>query len=146
MDCNPPGSVVPGILQARTLEWVAISFSRRSSQTGDATQVSCTAGRFFLPSEPPQKPKCGCMYDYYSSHFVLRYTWPVCMPAKSLQSYLTLWDPVNCSLPGFFVHGILQASILEWVAMPSSRGASQPRDQTQCLIMSPALGRRVLYH
>ena len=36
-----------------------------------------------------------------------------------------------CSLPGSSVHGILQARILEWVAMPSSRGSSQPRDQTQ---------------
>ena len=37
-------------------------------------------------------------------------------------------DPVDCSLPGFSVHGILQARILEWVAIFSSRGSSQPRD------------------
>ena len=48
--------------------------------------------------------------------------------AKSLQSCLTLYDPMDCSLPGSSVHGILQARILEWVAMPSSRGSSQPRD------------------
>ena len=42
-----------------------------------------------------------------------------------------LWDPMVCSPPGFSVHGILQAKILQWVAMPSSRGSSQPRDQTQ---------------
>ena len=36
-----------------------------------------------------------------------------------------------CSPPGFFVHGILQARILEWVSIPFSRGSSQPRDQTQ---------------
>ena len=47
MDCSPPGSSVHGILQARILEWVAISFSRRSSQPRDWTQVSCTARRFF---------------------------------------------------------------------------------------------------
>ena len=47
-----------------------------------------------------------------------------------LQSCLTLWDPMDCSLPGSSVHGILQARILEWVAMPSSRGSSQPRDRT----------------
>ena len=41
----------------------------------------------------------------------------------------TLCNSVDCSPPGFSVHGILQASILEWVAMPSSRGASQPRNQ-----------------
>ena len=47
VDCSPPGSSVHGILQARILEWVAISFSRQSSRPRDQTQVSCTAGRFF---------------------------------------------------------------------------------------------------
>ena len=44
------------------------------------------------------------------------------------QSCLTLCDPMNCSLPGFSVHGILQAKILEWVAISFSRGSSQFRD------------------
>ena len=52
------------------------------------------------------------------------------MPAKSLQPCLTLCDPMDCSLPGSSVGGILQARILEWVAMPSSRESSQPKDQT----------------
>ena len=47
MDFSLPGSSVHGILQARILEWVAISFSRESSQPGDWTWVSCSAGRFF---------------------------------------------------------------------------------------------------
>ena len=46
-DCSPPGSSVHGILQARILEWVAISFSRGSSQPRDRTQVSCIGGRCF---------------------------------------------------------------------------------------------------
>ena len=46
-DCSPTGSSVLGISQARILEWVAISFSRKSSQLRDWTQVSCIAGRFF---------------------------------------------------------------------------------------------------
>ena len=61
--------------------------------------------------------------------------------AKSPPSRLTLCDPVDCSPPGSSVCGILQARILEWVAMPSSStGSSQPRDQTQvsCLLL-PAL-------
>ena len=45
-----------------------------------------------------------------------------CMHAQSIQSCLTLCDPVDCSPPGSFVHGILQARILEWVAISSSRG------------------------
>ena len=48
MDCSTPGSSVHGILQARILEWVAISFSKGSSQSGDQTQVSHIAGRFFI--------------------------------------------------------------------------------------------------
>ena len=49
----------------------------------------------------------------------------------SLQSCPTLCDPMDCSPPGSSVHGILQARILEWVAMPSSRGYSRPRDRTR---------------
>ena len=46
-DCSPTGSSVHGILQARILEWLAIPFSRGSSQFGDQTLVPCIAGRFF---------------------------------------------------------------------------------------------------
>ena len=51
--------------------------------------------------------------------------------AKSLSLCLTLCDPMDCNLPGCSVHGILQVRILEWVAMPFSRGSFQPRGQTQ---------------
>ena len=47
------------------------------------------------------------------------------------QSCLTLCDPTDCSPPDSSVRGISQARILEWVAMLSPRGSSQPRDQTQ---------------
>ena len=60
MDCSPSGSSVHGILQARILEWVAISFSRGSSHPRGQTQVSCIFcnGRqiFFLPLLPSGKP------------------------------------------------------------------------------------------
>ena len=58
--------------------------------------------------------------------------------AELLQLCRTLRNPVDCSLTDFSLHGILQAGILEWVAMPSSRGSSQPKDRT-CVSMSPAL-------
>ena len=62
-------------------------------------------------------------------HFLLH-----CMKVKSesevAQSCSTLCNPVVCSPPGFSVHGILQARILEWVAVSSSRGSSRPKDQT----------------
>ena len=64
------------------------------------------------------------------------------MCAKLLQSCATLWDPLDHSLTGSFVHGILQAGILEWVAISFSRGSSQPRDWT-CI---SCIGRLVLYH
>ena len=47
------------------------------------------------------------------------------------QSCLTLCDPMDCSPPGFSIHGIFQALVLEWVAISFSRGSSQPRDWTQ---------------
>ena len=50
---------------------------------------------------------------------------------KVTQSCLTLCDPMECSLPGSSIHGILQARVLEWVAISFSRGSSRPRDQTR---------------
>ena len=58
---------------------------------------------------------------------------------EAAQSCLTLCDPVDCSLPGSSLHGILQARVLEWVAISFSRGSSQPRDWTQ---VSRIPGRR----
>ena len=57
---------------------------------------------------------------------------PQLCPTEELdkESWTTLCDPMDCSLPSSSVHGILQTRILEWVAMPSSGGSSQPRDQT----------------
>ena len=63
-----------------------------------------------------------------------------------------LCDPMDYSLPGSPVHGILQVRILEWVAIPFSRGFSQPRDQTlvSCIAEDTLLpeppGMPILYH
>ena len=61
--------------------------------------------------------------------------------ANLLQSGGTTCDPMDCSLRGSSVHGILQARILEWVAMPSSRGSSSPRDRTLSSCGSCIAGR-----
>ena len=61
--------------------------------------------------------------------------------AQLLQLCLILCNPMDCSPPGSSVHVILQARILEWVAMPSSRGSSQLRDQTH----ASCFGRRILH-
>ena len=65
------------------------------------------------------------------------------MCAKSLQSCSTLCDPMNWSLPGSSFYAILQARILEWIAMPAPRGPSRPGDQTHVLT-TPALAGRLL--
>ena len=61
------------------------------------------------------------------------------------QSCLTLCGPMDGSPPGSSVLRILQARILEWVAMPSSRGSSRPRDGT-LISRDSCIGRWVLHH
>ena len=110
MDCDPAGSSLHGILQARTLEWVAVSFSKGSSQPRDQTCVSLSlalAGGFFTTSG----------------------TWE--RKSEVTQTCPTLCDSVDCSPPGFSIHGVFQARMLEWVAISFSRGSSLPRDRTQ---------------
>ena len=62
---------------------------------------------------------------------------------RSLQPCPTLCDSMDCSWSGSSVFGILQARILEWVAMPSSRGSSWPKDQT-CISYISCTGRWLL--
>ena len=88
------------ILQARILEWVAMLSSRGSPNPGIKPR-SATLKADYSYCKPPGKPR-------------------ICTAAKSLQSCLTLCDPMDCSIPGFSVHGILQARTLEWVAIPFS--------------------------
>ena len=64
-----------------------------------------------------------------------------CVHAKSIQSCPTLCNPMDCSLPDSSVRGILQARILEWVAMSSQRGSSQPRDWTHISYITALAGR-----
>ena len=62
--------------------------------------------------------------------------------SEAAQSCPTLCDPMYYSPPGPSVYAILQAKILEWVAMPFSRGSSRLRDRTHI----PCIGRWILYH
>ena len=68
-----------------------------------------------------------------------------CVHRKSLQSCSTLCDLMDCSPPGSSIRGIPQASVLEWVAMPSSRGSSRLRNQTHISNIS-CIDKWVLYH
>ena len=82
----------------------------------------------------------GLIFQNLADHWNLRkqlrttntliHLWPVKVKVL-VASCLTLWDTIECSLPSSSVHGILQARILEWVAIPFSRGSSWLRDWTQ---------------
>ena len=81
MDCSPRGSSVNGILQARKLEWIAIPFSRGSSQPRDQTWVSCIAGRFFTVWATREAP-----YVAYISIIMLNVNW-LNAPIKRYNGY-----------------------------------------------------------
>ena len=78
---------------------------------------------------------------------------PLCFSCKLLficecsvtQSCLTPCDPMDWSLPGTSIHGILQARMLECVAISFSRGSSQPRDQN-CISCVSCIVRQIFYH
>ena len=70
------------------------------------------------------------------------YSWLAKVNHACLFSHVqSFCDPMDCSPPGSSVHGIFQARILEWVAISSSRGSSQPRDQTHISCVSCIAGR-----
>ena len=102
--CNPPGSSVHGISQARILERVAISFSGASSWSRDQGCISCI-DRWIL---------------YHCTTWEAQIHHAAAAAAKSLQSCPTLCDTIDCSPPGSPVPGILQARTLEWVAISFS--------------------------
>ena len=103
--CDAMDYTVHGFLQVRILEWVAFPFFRGSSQTRDWPQVSRITGGFFTS---------WATREAQSFHNHMRI---ICM----LSGFSRVWL-CNPGPPGSSVHGILQARILEWVAMPSSRG------------------------
>ena len=119
MDCSPPGPSAHGISRARILEWAAISSSRRIF--------------------PPQVLSPCLLHLQHWQVDSLPLESPVCVLVTQL--CLTLCDPMDCSPPGSSVHGILQARILEWVAIPFS-GIFL----TQGLNLSFLHYRQILYH
>ena len=69
--------------------------------------------------------------DDNTGHFWLQFPSPEKRKVKVAQPCLTLCDPLDCSLPGSSIRGILQARILKWVAYPFSRGTSCPRNRNR---------------
>ena len=110
---------------------------------------------FSLPSKKKKKhpiPGCHCtvlpsplaLSNHTSIYVTVRFASSGSHACLVVQLCLTLCDRLDCSLPGFSAYGILQARILEWVAMASSRGSFWPRDQTHVSCVS-CIGRRILY-
>ena len=111
MDCSPLGSSVHGIFQARIVEWVALSFSRRSSPIRDRTCVSCIGRQSLYRLSHQGSP----YYKMLGGREL-----PAAAAAKLLQSCPTLCNPIDRSPPGSPIPGILQARTLEWVAISFS--------------------------
>ena len=120
----------PWILQARILEWVAIPFSRGSSQPRDWTQVSRISSGFFTSSATREALQSWLSGSILGTILWLVRTAEVKKWNEVAQSCLTLCDPMDCILPGSSVHEILHARILEWVAISFPRVSSQSRDWT----------------
>ena len=93
----------------------------------DHTLKRATVKNVFQKFIRNYKERLKCYGTNHINHYDLR-----CIAVKLLvaQSSLTLCNPMDCSLSGSSVHGILQAGILEWVAIPFSRRSSWPRDCT----------------
>ena len=114
MDSSLPDFSVHGLLQARILEWIAMSFSRGSFQSRDQTQVSLIAGEFFTVWVTKETP------EYWSG-----------FSSVQLLSRVWLCNPMNCSMPGLPVHQQLPESTqtyVHWVgdAIQASHPLSSP--------------------
>ena len=81
-----------------------------------------------IPACESYSPAFRMMYSAYKLNKQGDYTQPWRTPFPILNQFV---DPIDCSLPGSSVYGILKARILEWVTIPSSKGSSQPRDWNQ---------------
>ena len=110
MDHSPPGSSTRGIFQARKLAWIAMSSCRVPSWPRDWAQLS----------------RSPAMVGGFCAAGLSQETQGVWVT----QACPTLCDPVDCSLPGSSVHGIVQAGILEWVAISFSRASAWLRNWT----------------
>ena len=100
-------------------------------------------GHFSLSVTNPWVFSSSCTDEETVKH--LRWNSKLMHMCSAAQFCLALCDPMDCSPPGSPLHGILQARILEWVAISSSRGSSRPRDWT-CVSCISGIDGRVLYH
>ena len=129
-------SVVSDSMWPQGLQHIRLSYPTPSP---GVCSNSCPLSRWCHPTNPvvPHRGhEPSCASDGTWTHSELCNSLCMCEVAQSCP---TLCDPVDCSLPGSSLHGILQARILEWVAMSFSRASSQPRGRTW---VSRIVGRR----
>ena len=125
--------------------------SLKKSKKRFLSRISCPksfnwALNSFLINEKRYSKSETHRYVYWAGqNFVQLFLYHLICAVLGRFSHIWLCDPTDCIPPGSSVHGILQARILEWVAMPSSRGSSQPRDWTRVFYIS-CIDRQVLYH
>ena len=134
MDYSLPGSSIHGIFQAKYWSGLPFPSPEDLPDPGIEPGSPAVAGRCFTiwaSREALLKPlwlKIMLHRQYHGKH-ILSCGMPMCMLRGF--SHVRLFVTLDWSLVGFSVHGILQTRILEWVAMPSSRGSSQLWDRTR---------------
>ena len=106
MDCSPPGFSVHGILQARILEWVTISFSRGSSWLRDQIRVSCIADRFFTTDHQGSRTTQAATFLW--EHFNKAHLLVHIIVSRSLTHSTNIYWPIAGCQALCWVQGILR--------------------------------------
>ena len=130
-----------GILQARILEWVAFPFSRRSSQPRDWTQVSCNAGRFFLPAEPQGKPKntgVGSL-SLLQQIFPTQGLNPGLPHCRWILYQLSCQSTVDSGLVFLFVICLYTTLCINYYAIGNVKIQAKPQEGKNCICKCPAI-------
>ena len=114
---------------------VLLTFSRKALYMRAIHALGVSESQLYAPGFIIFSPQnLGCQFQTHQAH-----------PTLSLLLCLTICNPMDHSRPGSSVRGILQARILEWVAISSCRASSPPRDRTFVSCVS-CTGRQVLHH
>ena len=141
IDGNQPGSPVPGILQARTLEWLAISFSNAwkwKVKVKSLSHVWLFTTPWTAAYQAP--PSMGFSRQEYWSGVPLPSLNEIAAAAKSLLSCPTLCNPIDGNPPGSPIPGILQARTLEWVTIAFSKYIS-----LECIYLTNVIWSKEMY-
>ena len=108
----------------------------KESDTTEWLSLSLYNNKISIKKYMTRMPSRLCLLNNPCQQICVVIMGSACMHVKSLQPCLILCNPLDYNLPGSSVHGILQARILEWGAIPFSKGSSQPRNRTRvsCIV------------